>query len=213
MLYFVVFLIGFLLSGIWIACNIFISQRLKRSETVLMFRPLFSGIIPTIVVYLLIGDHPFHFETLLDYRVWIIAAAAVAATCVIMTLGPQKNETYKAAELMEMCVEAACMEIPQRAMMQTFVLWLLEKWDLNPICCILINALIWCAGILFQAVVIQKQSAVKKLTIELISSFVFSIGVGYVFYTAGCILLPMAAHASERFLMNYHRKTARSSTE
>ena len=69
---------------------------------------------------------------------------------------------------------------------------MLLKWNLNLLSCILINALIWCGDIIFQAVVIQKQVSVKKLLIEVISSFVFSIGIGYVFYAARCIILPLS---------------------
>ena len=100
------------------------------------------------------------------------------------------------------------MEIPQRAMMQAFVFWLLTKWSLAPAACVLINALIWCADILFQAFVIQKKPAIKPLVLEMFASFVFSLGIGYVFYAADCILLPVAAHAAERFLgvRNDHRK-------
>ena len=95
--------------------------------------------------------------------------------------GSRTKEAYKPTELIGMCIEAACMEIPQRAMMQAIVLWLLLKWNLNLLSCILINALIWCGDIIFQAVVIQKQVSVKKLLIEVISSFVFSIGIGLCF--------------------------------
>jgi len=207
MLYFAGFIIGFLLSGIWIAINIFLSQRLKNSEKALMFTPLLSAIIPTIIIWLLIGDYPLHFEKIIDFKVWIIAAVTLAATCVITMFRSRTKAAFAPTELMKMCVEAACMEIPQRAMMQTLVLWLLLKWNVNPLCCIPINALIWCAGILFQAFVIQKQVVIKDLIIELVSSFVFSIGIGYGFYTTRCIFLPMIMHALERFVTNYNRKT------
>lgn len=167
-----------------------------------MFSPLLTAIIPTIVIWVLMGDYPFHFEKLIDYKVWGIAAVTLVATCAIVMFGTRTKEAYKPTELMEMCIEAACMEIPQRAMMQTVILWLLLKWNLNPLSCILINALIWCVDIIFQAVVIQKQVSVKKLLIEVISSFVFSIGIGYVFFAAKCIILPMALHLLERFVTN-----------
>lgn len=201
--YFTVFLIGFLLSGIWIAINMAVSRWLKNVEKALMLRPLLSAIIPTIIICLLVGDHPFHFERLTDYKIWLIATLTLAVTCAIVMIGSRTKVNYTPTELAEMCIEAACMEIPQRAMMQTFVLWLLTKWDLAPLCCIPINALIWCGGILFQAIVVQKQVSIKKLTIELVSSFVFSVGIGYAFYATNCIILPMAMHATERFATNY----------
>lgn len=181
MLYPIVFIIGFLLSGIWFSFHIYVSQKLKNTKKALMFSPLLTAIIPTIIIWLLMGDYPFHFEKLIDYKVWVIAAVTLVATCAMVMFGSRTKEAYKPTELIGMCIEAACMEIPQRAMMQAIVLWLLLKWNLNLLSCILINALIWCGDIIFQAVVIQKQVSVKKPLIEVISSFVFSIGIGYVF--------------------------------
>lgn len=206
MLYPIVFIIGFLLSGIWFSFHIYVSQKLKNTKKALMFSPLLTAIIPTIIIWLLMGDYLFHFEKLIDYKVWVIAAVTLVATCAMVMFGSRTKEAYKPTELIGMCIEAACMEIPQRAMMQAIVLWLLLKWNLNLLSCILINALIWCGDIIFQAVVIQKQVSVKKPLIEVISSFVFSIGIGYVFYAARCIILPMALHSLERFVTNYHRK-------
>ena len=211
MLYFVVFIIGFLISGIWLAFGLLLDRILKTYKTQ-MFKPLLSALIPTIVIWLLIGDHPFHLERLNDWRVWVIAAVTTVATVAIELMTPQDDcsntkRNWKADFLVN-GIDGACMEIPQRAMMQAFILWLLTKWHLNPVFCILITALIWCAGILFQAFVIVKKPAIKPLIIELAASFVFSVGIGYVFYTTSCILLPMAAHASERILqvLNDYRK-------
>lgn len=207
MLYPIVFIIGFLLSGIWFSLHIYVLQKITNTKKAFMFSPLLTAIIPTIIIWLLMGDHPFHFEKLIDYKVWVIAAVTLVVTCVIVMFRSRTKEVYKTTELMEMCMEAACMEIPQRAMMQAVVLWLLLKWNLNPQSCILINALIWCGDIIFQAAVIQKHVCVKKLLTEVISSFVFSIGIGYVFYVTRCIILPMALHSAERFVTNYHRGT------
>ena len=114
-----------------------------------MFSPLLTAIIPTIIIWLLMGDYPFHFEKLIDYKVWVIAAVTLVATCAMVMFGSRTKEAYKPTELIGMCIEAACMEIPQRAMMQAIVLWLLLKWNLNLLSCILINALIWCGDIIF----------------------------------------------------------------
>ena len=67
MLYPIVFIIGFLLSGIWFSFHIYVSQKLKNTKKALMFSPLLTAIIPAIIIWLLMGDHPFHFEKLMDY--------------------------------------------------------------------------------------------------------------------------------------------------
>lgn len=41
---------------------------------------------------------------------------------------------------------------------------------------------------------------------ESISSFVFSIGIGYVFMESGCFVIPMVAHAAERFVSGLFEK-------
>jgi hypothetical protein len=210
MLYPVIFIIGFLLSGIWFAINMFLSVKLRNKKNLLMFSPMFSAIIPAIIIWLLMGDHPFHFEKLFADREFadftcVLTAFTLLTTCALVFCESQSKGTENLSELTEMCMEAACMEIPQRAMMQTFILWLLLKWNLNPLACILINALVWCGDILFQAVIIQKHIAVKKLVFEILSSFLFSLGIGFVFHATKCIILPMVMHALERFITNYNR--------
>ena len=93
------------------------------------------------------------------------------------------------------------MEIPQRVMMQTFVCALLISWGKNSIWCILINACIWCMDIFVQAFILR-QNNFRKILIEIIASFVFSIGIGYVFWTSECLVIPMVNHALERYIPN-----------
>ena len=52
----ILFIIGFLLSGIWFSFHIYVSQKLKNTKKALMFSPLLTAIIPTIIIWLLIGD-------------------------------------------------------------------------------------------------------------------------------------------------------------
>lgn len=92
------------------------------------------------------------------------------------------------------------MEILQRVMMQTFVCGLLLKWGLKPVWGILITALIWCADQFVTVIFFSREKEWKKTLIENLSSFVFSIGIGYVFFGSACFVLPMLAHAAERFV-------------
>ena len=110
-----------------------------------------------------------------------------------------KHAPHEAVPLAPLCIEAACMEIPQRVMMQTFVCGILSMQKLNTLWSIFITALIWCAGILVQAFV-SKQMNFKHLFLEVVASFVFSMGIGYVFYSSECLVIPMLAHAAERFV-------------
>ena len=56
-----------------------------------------------------------------------------------------------------------------------------------------------CGHPLVQAFV-SKQKNFKHLFFEVLSSFVFSMGIGYVFYSSECLVIPMLAHAAERFV-------------
>lgn len=57
----------------------------------------------------------------------------------------------------------------------------------------------WCLGIITQGILIKKKVN-KQLMIDIVSSFIFSIGIGYVFVKSGLILLPIIAHFLERVL-------------
>lgn len=57
-----------------------------------MFSPLITAIIPTIIIWLLMGDYPFHFEKLIDYKVWVIAAVTFVATCAMVMFGSRTKE-------------------------------------------------------------------------------------------------------------------------
>ena len=60
--------------------------------------------------------------------------------------------TVEKRELPWVCMEAAFVEVAQRLMMQSFVMYLLDAWGCAAIWCVFLNALIWCAGIVIQGV-------------------------------------------------------------
>lgn len=49
---------------------------------------------------------------------------------------------------------------------------------------------------------IIKTACKKEILIELITSFIFSMGIGYVFYSSECFLFGMLAHIAERMISN-----------
>lgn len=158
--------------------------------------PLISAFIPTLVIFMVKKDIPFHVDTWNNRSMWGILFATVFLTCLIK-LFAQKREMEN---LPTACVEAAFMEIPQRAMMQTFVCMLLDIWDLNPMYGIVINAFIWVSDIMVQARIFGEADK-KEIVIDAFASFVFSLGAGYVFWISDCILYTMLAHALERFFV------------
>jgi hypothetical protein len=204
MKYIFVLLLGFLLSGAWFGCQILLQKFIhkKNLEHIKMLTPLFSAFIPTCIIYISLKNHPFHIEKLGSLQLWLITILTVCVTCFIiksLKTGTQKSENVKS-----LCVEAALMELPQRAMMQTFVCVLSTAFLGDSIYGFLITACVWCMGIVVQAI-ICKQNINKELVIEIIASFVFSLGIGYVFYASQCLLFGMVAHALERFVVTKQR--------
>ena len=192
------FLIGFLLSGACYGGNLLLQSFCIKKKIYWLQRMsmMIISIIPTIIIGICFYSHPFHFISIFNWKLWLLAIVTVIVTSLIIML---KHVPYEDEPLALLYIEAACMEIPQRVMMQTFVCGILSMQKLNTLWSIFITALIWFAGILVQAFV-SKQKNFKHLFLEVSASFVFSMGIGYVFYSSECLSIPMLAHAAERFV-------------
>ena len=196
MWYCLAFLLGFMLSGVCFCGNLLL-QNLCIRKKIYWLQGMCMGLvslIPAIIIGFFFSTHPFHFVSLLNWKWWILAILTVLLTSLIIFL---KHDSYSDERLFTLCVEAASMEIPQRIMMQTLVCGILTMQQKREICGILITALIWCASFIVQ-VFVTKNNNWKILLVELVASFVFSIGIGYVYYVSQCLVIPMLAHATER---------------
>ena len=71
-----------------------------------------------------------------------------------------------------------------------------------------VTGIIWCISICIQYI-LMKQSFGKGMFYELLSSFVFSLGIGYVLIQTEFIGFTMVAHFVERLLSTYLRKCLR----
>lgn len=188
-------LLGFLLSGIWYATNIFLLNIFanKGWKVAGHFSPLLASLLPLAAISLYRGYLPLNLHMLFNYQLWAIVVATLIITCLVIRL--KKTCHHNKYKLLGLCMEAASIEIAQRLMMQTFVMLLLDHWKCLTIWCVLINALIWCLDIFVQPVK-------KGILIELIASFIFSMGIGYVFYSSECFLFGVLAHIAERMISN-----------
>lgn len=202
MKYLLAFILGFLLSGVWFGCHMLIRQYIfkKKLDKFEMFSPLLSAFVPAVIICLFFQIYPIHLLTLTDLKLWGVAFVTVGLTSIIILRGKKQREESR-EPLYKKCVEAALMEVPQRVMMQTFICGLLLFWGEDTSWCILINAIIWCMDILVQAFIF-KHGNYKKIMIEVVASFVFSIGAGYVFWKSVCFVIPMISHAAERYITN-----------
>lgn len=155
--------------------------------------------LPLAAISLYRGYLPLNLHMLFNYQLWAIVVATLIITCLVIRL--KKTCHHNKYKLLGLCMEAASIEIAQRLMMQTFVMLLLDHWKCLTIWCVLINALIWCLDILVQPVLLR-QPVKKGILIELIASFIFSMGIGYVFYSSECFLFGVLAHIAERMISN-----------
>ena len=195
------FLLGFCLSGLWFGLHTLLRPRLEAAASGKLepLAPLLSAALPIVLICLASKSHPFHLSALADGRLWLLALAAVLLTCLVKRLlcpAAEPSESGLAAR----CLEAACMEFPQRAMMQTFLCWYLSLLGLEPVWSIALCGGVWCLSIAVQAAIFQ-QRRLRALLGDLLASFVFSLGIGYVYFRSECLLLPMLAHALKRSIV------------
>ena len=194
--------LGFLLSGVWFGIQLWLTHTFfkKGRYRLAYFSPLFAACIPLVLIICLSGSYSPNLSSLSNGKLWALTAATLLVTCLIKGLSEKKRRTVEKRELPWICMEAAFVEIAQRLMMQSFVMYLLDAWGCAAVWCIFLNALIWCAGIVTQGIV-SRQAIGKNFVFDLIASFVFSVGCGYVFYLSGCIVFSVTAHVVERFIM------------
>lgn len=96
------------------------------------------------------------------------------------------------------------MEIPQRLMMQSFLYGIMKllKVPRIDIYTILITSCIWCIGIAIQNKM-MKQRFGREWFLETLSSFIFSMGIGYVYQESRLLVISMLGHLCERLFSNY----------
>lgn len=190
--------LGFALSGILFGITIVLSN--TRAKAVGQFLMPIISIIPVIILLIITRRNIFNLYNLFDGISWVILIITNTIVIMLITLN-SSNLLLSRKAIFVNGLEGLMMEIPQRILMQNFIFSLLSYWKINnsDIWCILINANIWCLGILVQAL-IMKRNLHKALFTEILSSFIFSIGIGYVFMRTELILLPMIAHFAERII-------------
>lgn len=159
---------------------------------------MLASLLPLAAISLYRGYLPLNLHMLFNYQLWAIVVATLIITCLVIRL--KKTCHHNKYKLLGLCMEAASIEIAQRLMMQTFVMLLLDHWKCLTIWCFdqCINMV---SGYSCSACII-KTACKKGILIELIASFIFSMGIGYVFYSSECFLFGVLAHIAERMISN-----------
>lgn len=197
--------LGFLLSGIWFGLCFAISILTQRAKTSWLsyLNTALASIIPILLISTTIGIYPFQPGRIHDIKPYIAAIFTVLITIFIVTLKkPTKNR--KGKDLLLWGIDGMLMEIPQRLMMQSFVYGILKLLGVLSltIYTIIATSIIWCMALGMQTI-LSKKTFGKDVFIDILASFVFSLGIGYVYQQTGLIVISMIAHFFERILSCY----------
>ena len=81
-------LLGFLLSGIWYATNIFLLNIFanKGWKVAGHFSPLLASLLPLAAISLYRGYLPLNLHMLFNYQLWAIVVATLIITCLVIRL-------------------------------------------------------------------------------------------------------------------------------
>lgn len=199
-------LLGTALSGIWFGIRMMLE--VISSKTGIKFISQFSTVLAAIVPlgFILQSNRLqlLKMESVVDWKSWLVVGATVLITAVIVSLKELDN-IPSGRELLWYALDGVMMEVPQRMMMQTFVCLLLDMWGIDTVFSALVTAIVWCISICIQCV-IMKSKFNKSVVVEIISSFIFSIGVGIVLIRTELIVFTMVAHFMERIVSTEIRR-------
>lgn len=193
---------GYLLSGIFYGLILLTGflNSLHGWSWISRYSTLLISCFLTFCISKIIGNQEYQFRNLHHPSIYIIALITVAVTvCIILRKNDDTDRTP--CEIVSYGLDGFAMEIAQRWMMQPLITWMLIRFHVSSIdfFTILLTAVIWCLGILTQAF-LQRAPVDRKLILDVISSLIFSIGIGTVFQMSHFILLTMSAHVMERVI-------------
>lgn len=198
-------LFGFLLSGVWFGLNIVIGILIQKTKIswLTYFNTLLASVIPVFLIYLTLGIYPVKVSGFRHIKAYMITILTIVITTAVIT----RKKTLihkKGKEILFYGLDGLMMEIPQRMMMQSFLYGILKILNVSflNLYTIIATGFIWCMGIITQAFLLKKQFD-QDMIFDILSSFVFSLGIGYVYQKTGLIIITMTAHFCERVLSCY----------
>lgn len=191
---------GILLSGIWFGTNVLFNLLSSKLKIKVLgdWSIVLASLVPTIIILNYSELKMLNLEQLLNFKNWGILLMTVALTLLIISQN-KASKYLSQEELLLSAADGIVMEIPQRMMMQSFIVILLERWQIDRYVAIPITAFIWCISICIQCQIFKKKFdlAIRN---EILASFVFSMGIGYLFLKSEFIGFTMLAHFLERLL-------------
>ena len=199
-------LLGTLLSGIWFGLNVIINVFASKVKVAWLARysALFSAFLPTCIILKNSSLCLWNIESVISVKSWLLVLGTVLITSVIVVHN-KVVDIPKGKEVLNYALDGIFMEVPQRMMMQSFIHMVLSVNENLAFLVPVLTAVVWCISICIQCI-LMKQRFGKSVFYDLLSSFVFSIGVGYVLMETGFIGFTMVAHFLERLVSTFLRK-------
>ena len=198
-------ILGFLLSSVWYGLYFIIGVLIQKFKIPWLsyLNTLLSSIIPIFLIVSTLGVYPIQISGIQNIRVYIIVIVTIVITTAIIT----RKKSIKAKQGKDLLIygfDGILMEIPQRLMMQSFVYRILKLLGVSSLnlYTIIATGFIWCMGIIMQTFLLKKQFD-EDVFFDILSSFVFSLGIGYVYQQTGLIIVSMIAHFCVRMLSCY----------
>ncbi|MBP5342737.1 hypothetical protein J6Y73_02285 [bacterium] len=208
MLYIVTGLIGIALWAIYYLLSFITKKYLVKDKKILSyFVPLIASIVPTIVILAIKNNWSLHFENMLDLEYWGAILLAVAVSSALTIVFSPSQSKIEPMELSMRCLHGGFMEIPERMMMQNFLVIMLVVFNLEAKHAVVITAVVLAIGIIIESI-INKDKNYKSIAIKVLSSVIFSLLVGHVYFFTDAIIYCIVGHIIERFISNifYIRK-------
>ncbi|SHJ33025.1 CPBP family glutamic-type intramembrane protease [Lutispora thermophila] len=198
-------LFGFLLSGVWFGLSFVIGALIQKMKISWLkyLNTLFASVIPIFLISLTLGIYPIQISGIRQIKVYVIGIVTIVITSVIITT--KKTVIHKKGkEILFYGLDGLMMEIPQRMMMQSFLYGALKILGVSSLnfYTIIATGVIWCMGIISQAFLLKIHFD-QDMFFDILASFVFSLGIGYVYQETGLIIITMIAHFCERILSCY----------
>jgi hypothetical protein len=197
--------LGFLLSGAWFGLYFIIGVMIQKFKIPWLsyLNKLLASLIPVFFIASTMGVYPIQIRGLQNIRVYVIAIVTIVITTAIIT-SKKEIKHKKSKNILIWGLDGLLMEIPQRLMMQSFVYGILKLLGVSSLdlYTIIATGLIWCMGIVMQTFLLKKQFD-ENVIFDILSSLVFSLGIGYVYQQTGLIIISMIAHFCERILSCY----------
>lgn len=198
-------ILGFLLSGAWFGLCFIIGVLIQKFKIpwLLYLNKLLASLIPIFFIASTVGIYPIQIRGIQNIRVYIIAIVTIVITTAIITR-KKSIKHKKGKDMLIWGLDGLLMEIPQRLMMQSFVYGILKLLGVSSLnlYTIIATGLIWCMGIVMQTFLFKKRFD-ENMIFDILSSLVFSLGIGYVYQQTGLIVISMIAHFCERILSCY----------